>query len=315
MSKVAGIASRHPGMDHALYPASPIVKRPHLDFGGKRIAVYLVLQLEHWELSPPEGSLRDPRFKGEFGTYSPEYRTWSTRAYGNRMGIYRILDLLDRMGLAPTVALGAAVTQVYPELVNEIVRRNWEVAAHGFSANRMMSTRMNGGDELTFITRCRDIVADATGRMPRGWLSQDFGITPHTTSLLHRLGFSYTLDWSNDDQPYWQQANGEPEGLVALPAPAELDDVQTIALRRLPPQHFVRLVRDALDGAASLPHARAFAIGIHPWLLGTPHRFRYLRETLELLRGRDDIHLTTAGALADDFQNLPKDPSHHASHT
>ena len=315
MSKVAGIAPRRPGMDHALYPASPIVARPPLDFGGKRVAVYLVLQLEHWELSPPEGSLRDPRFKGEFGTFSPEFRTWSTRAYGNRIGIHRMLPLFDALGLAPTVALGAAAAQVHPELVREVVDRGWEIAAHGFSANRMISARMDEAEERAFIARCRDIVAEATGRMPRGWLSQDFGITPRTTGLLYQLGFGYTLDWSNDDQPYWQQAGGEARALVALPAPTELDDVQTIALRRIAPQNFVRLVRDALDGAAALPHARAFAIGIHPWLLGTPHRFRYLRETLELLRARDDIHLTTAGALADLFRNPTKDPLHHASNT
>ena len=313
MNPVAGIAPRRPGMDHAFYPASPIVQRPPLDFGGKRIAVYLVLQLEHWELSPPEGSLRDPRFKGEFGSFAPEFRTWSTRAYGNRIGVYRILSLLDALGLTPTVALGAAVAQVHPELVDAVVRRGWEIAAHGFSANRMISARMSEPEERAFIARCRDIVAQATGCAPRGWLSQDFGITPRTTGLLHQLGFGYTLDWCNDDQPYWQRAGNEARALVALPAPTELDDVQTLALRRIPPAHFVRMVRDALDGAAALPHARAFAIGIHPWLLGTPHRFRYLRETLELLRERDDIHLTTAGALAELFRNLSKDSSHHAS--
>jgi len=307
MTHAAGMAPRGPGMDHALYPFSPIGRRRALDFGGKRIAVYVVLQLEHWELTPPEGSLRDPRFKGEFGAFAPEFRAWSSRAYGNRVGVYRILDLLDGLGLAPTVALGAAVVQCHPELVREVVRRGWEVAAHGFSANRMISSRMDEQQELDFITACRDIVAGATGVMPQGWLSQDFGITPRTTGLLHRLGFRWTLDWSNDDQPYWQQAPGEPHALVAMPAPSELDDVQTIALRRIAPERFVRMVGDALDGAAALDQASAFAIGIHPWLLGTPHRFRYLRETLALLRARDDIHLTTAGALADQFRNLPKD--------
>lgn len=313
MNRVAGIGPRRPGMDHTIYPASPITQRPPLDFGGKRVAVYLVLQLEHWELAPPEGSVRDPRFKGEFGAFSPEFRTWSTRAYGNRIGIYRILELLDRLGLSPTVALGAAVAQLHPELVAQIVHRDWEVAAHGFSANRLLSTRMDAQEELAFLTQCRDVVAAATGRVPTGWLSQDFGITPRTTELLHGLGFRYTLDWSNDDQPYWQQAAGEPKALVAMPAPSELDDVQTIALRRIAPERFVRMVGDALDGAAALDHGCALAIGIHPWLLGTPHRFRYLRETLELLCARDDIHLTTAGALADQFRNPPKDPLHHAS--
>jgi allantoinase len=307
MNRVAGIGPRQAGMDHDLYAPSPIVARPPTAFGGRNVAAYLVLHLEHWELAPPEGALRDSRFKGEFGTYQPEYRNWSTRAYGNRVGFYRIAALLDDLGIAPTVALGAAMVQTHPEIVAEVLRRGWEIAAHGFSANRMVTSRMSEAEERGFLRECRDTVARAIGHSPKGWLSQDFGTTPRTTQLLHEMGFEYTLDWSNDDQPYWQRAGGQDKALIAMPGPAELDDVQTIILRKLSPQGFVRLVGDAMDGALSLAHGQAFAIGIHPWVLGTPHRVRYLREMLESLRSRNDIHLTTAGALADHFRNLTKD--------
>jgi peptidoglycan/xylan/chitin deacetylase (PgdA/CDA1 family) len=300
------------GMDHALYDFEPLPARPALSFGTRRLAACLVLPLEHWELAPPEGSLRDPRFKGEFGTFAPEFRTWSSRAYGNRVGVWRILSLLDEFGVAPTVALGAAVVQTHPELVAEIVRRGWEVAVHGFSANRMISARMDEAEERAFIVACRDIVASACPTPLRGWLGQDHGLTPRTGALLREAGFAYTLDWPNDDQPYWQATGELPRGLVALPAPTELDDVQTIALRRIAPERFPGLVRDMLDGAAALPEGRVFSIGIHPWLFGAQHRIRYLRQTLELLRERSDLLVTTAGDIADRFIHCSKERPHVA---
>ncbi len=300
------------GMDHELYAYSPIWNRPRLELDGRSIAVYLVLQLEHWELAAPEGSHRDPRFVGEFGTYSPEYRHWTTRAYGNRVGVYRILDLLDSMGIAPTAAVGAALVQTHPELLKEITRRGWEVAAHGFTANRMITSRMDEARERAFIAGCRDILADALGSAPQGWLGQDFGATWRTPSLLKELGFTYTLDWSNDDLPFWLRAGSDEHGLVSVPAPSELDDVQTMGLRRLPPHRFPELVKDMLDGMSEASSPRVLALGVHPWMFGAPHRIRYLREALEVVQRRPDVLVTTAGDIARRFLHTPHEKVHHA---
>jgi peptidoglycan/xylan/chitin deacetylase (PgdA/CDA1 family) len=160
---------RQPGLDHALYDDAPLPTRATLPpMQGKRILVYLALQLEHWELQPPEGSLRDPRFKGEFGSFSPEFRTWTVRDYGNRVGVYRVLALLDALQLQPTVALGAALVQTHPELVALVRERRWEVVAHGFSANRMISSRMSEAEERGFIHECREALVSALQRAPRG---------------------------------------------------------------------------------------------------------------------------------------------------
>lgn len=304
-------AYRQPGSDHDLYEYAPLPTRAALPgMQGKRILVYLALQLEHWELLPPEGSVRDPRFKGEFGTFSPEFRTWTSRDYGNRIGAYRVIELLDQMGLRPTVALGAALAQTHPSLVALVRQRGWEVVAHGFSANRMISSRMDQDEERTFIRTCRDQITHALQRDVHGWLGQDFGATPRTADLLRAAGFSYTLDWSNDEQPYWLRAGGHPRGLIAVPGPSELDDVQTIGLRKLPPTGFVQLVRDALEGWREAPITRVLPIGIHPWLLGTPHRFRYLRETLEALRAHPEVFFTTAGDIAGHYRNLTLETGH-----
>ena len=88
---------RQRGMDHDIYPFAPLPARPPFSLpGGERIAFYVLLHLEYWELLPSEDAYRDPRFKNEFGNFFPEYRVWTYREYGARVGVFRILDILAR---------------------------------------------------------------------------------------------------------------------------------------------------------------------------------------------------------------------------
>ena len=98
----------HTNMDHPHYPYSALPTRSPLAWpGGARIAAFVVLYLEHWELTPPTAALRDPRFVGEYGSFFPDFRTWTQREYGNRIGIFRVLDALDAAGIVPAVAANA----------------------------------------------------------------------------------------------------------------------------------------------------------------------------------------------------------------
>jgi hypothetical protein len=111
---------------------------------------------------------------------------------------------------------------------------------------------------------------------------------------LAEAGFAYSLDWANDDEPYRHAS-----GLLALPPPADWDDVQTLWLRGVPVTRWPGLVRDALDRLLAEPRGgRVLGIGVHPWMLGAPHRVRYLRESLEGLASREGLHIATAGELA-----------------
>ncbi|WP_210485728.1 polysaccharide deacetylase family protein [Microvirga antarctica] len=293
--------ARRPGMDHAIYPYSAVPDRaPFRLASGKPIALYIVLQIEHYELFTPDGAYREPRFKGEFGTFTPDYRTWSYRQYGNRVGLYRVLEVLDDLAVPVTAAIGAGAIEAHPEIVGAIASRGYEIAAHGLTANRMITSHMSAEVERDHILQSRDALQSAFGVQPRGWLSQDFGNTPRTSALLREAGFSYTMDWANDEQPYLQL---DAPGLIALPAPSEWDDVQTLALRRVSAERFPGLVADAIEGLAGAPadSARALAIGVHPWVFGTAHRIRYLREVLEHAQSHPAVDIMTAGTLADTF--------------
>ena len=218
--------ARKAGMDHDVYLYSSIERRPPFRLpGGARVAVFILLHLEYRELTPPAGAYRDPRFRGEFGDFQPEYRTWTYREYGDRIGVFRLLSLFDAFDLPVSVAINAAAAERRPNLVKEARSRGYELVAHGLSATQMITSRMSEDEERRHISESRDRLQRALGVTPRGWLGQDYGVTARTSRLLAEAGFVYTLDWPNDEQPYWHNPD---RSLVAVPSQPDWDDVQTL---------------------------------------------------------------------------------------
>jgi peptidoglycan/xylan/chitin deacetylase (PgdA/CDA1 family) len=282
------------GPDHAIHGYSPQPARPGFLWpGGKRVAAYILLHIEHTEIEPPPDAHRDPRFGGAFFTGTPDWHGYSCRDYGNRIGAWRILDLLDALKLPASVAVNTFAARRHPELVAACAARGFEPVAHGLSASRMITSRMAEAEERAHVETARDELA-ALWPGATGWLGQDHGATARSTELLAEAGFAYSLDWANDDEPYLHAS-----GLLALPPPAEHDDVQTLWHRRVPVTRWPGLLRDALDLLLAEPRGgRVLGIGIHPWMLGAPHRVRYLRASLEDLAARQGVQVATAGALA-----------------
>ena len=267
------------GMDNPWYDYAPYPKRPKLNWPrNARVAFYVVLHLEYYELLPPDGVVKDSRFTGEFGTYQPDYRTWTQREYGNRTGIFRVLDVLDRYQIRAGVAVNAMAAERYPFLMEQFRKRNYEIIGHGVSANRMISSKMSEAEEKQEIATSLAALEKASGTAPRGWLGQEFGESPRTPKLLADAGLDYVLDWPNDDQPYPMHV-GEGRKFVSLPNQPEWDDVQQLWLRRINTTRYPDLVGDAFE---LLHHegGQVFNLSIHPWLMGMAHRIKYLDEAL-----------------------------------
>lgn len=293
-------SGRKVGMDHDIYLYSPIDRRQQLHLPhGARVAFFIVLHLEYRELAPPEGSYRDPRFRGEFGDFSPEYRTWTYREYGDRIGVFRLLSLFDALDLPVTVAINAMAAERRPNLIEAVRSRRYEPVAHGLSATQMITSEMSEDEERRYIVDARDRLARVWGSVPHGWLGQDYGVSPRTSRLLADAGFSYTLDWPNDEQPYWHNPE---RSLIAVPSQPDWDDAQTLLLRRVPVHHYPRLVSDALERLVVENGARIFGIGVHPWIMGAPHRIRYLKEALESALRTRDVLPASAGQIAQWFR-------------
>ena len=188
----------------------------------------MTLVLDYWEVNPPPDASPDPRIVSPLGKFFPDWLTWSQREYGARVGIFRVLDVLDRFGVTPSVALGAAAAKRYPELVDELVRRNACFMAHGTYATRRISSRMSEAEERAYIAESRDAVQGAAGAAPLGWCGQDFNQSDRTPALLAEAGFTYTTDWASDDRPFLL---GPQSGCLAAAAGVERPGMHVAAPR------------------------------------------------------------------------------------
>jgi allantoinase len=282
-------------MDNPHYGYSAITDRPRLTWpDGAQIAFVVLLHLEYWDLAAPEVARTDPRFVGEYGSFDPDYRTCSQRDYGNRVGIFRVLELLDRHGLKATVAANAVAVGRYPQLAEALLGRGYEFAAHGRIANEMITSAMSEAEEAAVIGESMEVLQRATGVQPRGWVGQDFSQSERTPRLLADAGLDYVLDWPNDDQPYLMNPS---QPLVSIPSQPEWDDVQQLWLRRLAMERYPQI----LDEAFQTLHGeggRVFVLSLHPWLIGMAHRISYLERALDRIGRRLGAWNATAGEVA-----------------
>jgi peptidoglycan/xylan/chitin deacetylase (PgdA/CDA1 family) len=287
-----------PGMDNPWYDYSPFPQRPKLTWPkNARVAFCVVLPLEYYELLPAEDSIRDSRFVGEFGNYHPDYRTWTQREYGNRTGIFRVMDVLDRYQVRAGVAVNAMAAERYPYLIEQFRKRKYEFIAHGTSANRLISSKMTEAQEKTEIATSIAAVEKAAGVTPKGWVGQEYGESQRTPQLLADAGLDYVLDWPNDDQPYPMKVGRK---FVSMPNQPEWDDVQQLWLRRINTTRYPDIVGDAFE----LLHkegGQVFSLSVHPWLMGMAHRIKYLDEALRRIERFGNIWQATPGEIAEHY--------------
>ena len=289
--------SREPGMDHAHYPFRTLPDATNFVWpDGARIALTVTLMLDYWEVNPPAHASADPRIVSPLGKFFPDWLTWSQREYGARVGIFRVLEVLDSFGLTPSVALGTEAARRYPELVDALVSRNACFMAHGDFATRRITGRMVLEQERNSIRHARETIARVVGAAPLGWCGQDFNESADTPALLTEAGFTYTTDWANDDRPFLLGPYAG-KTLLALPPQPEWNDLECMWLRRVTPPIWADCVADAFaylhdEGGG------VFNLTLHPWIAGQAHRIRWLREALTRVLGKQRIWVTTTDALA-----------------
>lgn len=288
-----------PGMDHDLYPFRGVPGRPVLDWpGAAKVAFAPIVYLEHWPyLATPDGHA-DPRLRDPYGAFQPDYRTHTWREYGNRIGIFRMFEVLDHYGLTATLAVNASAAERYPVIVEEALRREWEIAAHGDVADAMVTSDMSPDQERDLIAKCQSVLETATGVRPKGWIAQDFGESTRTIRLLAEAGFEWVAHWPNDDQPYWMTSDPP---IVSVPHLSELDDVECLWHRRVPTSRWPGMLEDAVQVLAR-EGGRVAVVGLHPWLFGMPHRIRYLDEGLQRISQIKGLWSTHVGRIASHFR-------------
>jgi allantoinase len=276
----------------------PIEGRAPLQLpGGAAVSVWVIVNVEEWSdtepmprtvLTPPAG-----------GVPSPDVPNWAWHEYGNRVGFWRMLRVLDRHQIPVALAVNGSAIAAYPHIAEAANAREWEFVGHGFTQKNMQKV----DDERLDIRRTADAIEAATGRRPRGWLGPGLTETWETPDLLVEEGYEYVCDWVLDDQPTVLRTRTRP--IVNVPYTQECNDVAMMLIqhhaadeyRRRAVDQFDQLLADArADGSG-----RVMALVVHPYIMGAPHRLKYLDLALEHIRSHPEARFCTGEQILDAY--------------
>jgi allantoinase len=280
-------------------PYSAIKDRPRLALpDSARMVVWVIVNVEEW--NPQEPMPRTVLTPPAGGSPMPDIPNWAWHEYGNRVGFWRMLDVLDRFQIRAVLAINGSAIHAYEPIARAAMERQWEFIGHGFSQKNMQKVV----DERADIQKTTKVISEFTGRRPRGWLGPGLTETWDTPDILAEEGYDYVCDWVLDDQPALLKTRTRP--LVSVPYTQECNDVAMMLIQH----HKASEYRDrAIDQFEQLyadarGSARIMALVVHPYIMGAPHRLRYFQEALQHIRSREDVLIWTGEQILDWYAKL-----------
>jgi peptidoglycan/xylan/chitin deacetylase (PgdA/CDA1 family) len=278
---------------HGRYAYSAIPRRPDYAWPGrKRLAVYLGFNIEHFDFGAGLGAALGPK------SPEPDVLNYSWRDYGNRVGVWRCLELFDQLKLPAAAIINTALYDYCPEVIEACAKRGDELVGHGHT-NSERQSELSEPDERRLLQDCRSTIRKKSKQDAAGWLSPWISESAITPDLLAETGYRYTLNWCHDDQPV-QFATRSGKPLWSIPYPQELNDIPMIIARQMDAGDFADMIVDNFDEMLRQSAAQPLVMGIalHPYLVGQPYRLRHLRRALKHIAGRQKkVWFTTPGAI------------------
>jgi peptidoglycan/xylan/chitin deacetylase (PgdA/CDA1 family) len=210
-----------------------------------------------------------------------------------------MLDVFDRFALPAALAINGSAIAAYEPIARAAHERKWEFIGHGFSQKNMQKVENEAQD----IARTSKAIADFTGRAPRGWLGPGLTETWDTPDLLVEAGYDYVCDWVLDDQPTVLKTRTKP--IVNIPYTQECNDVAMMLIQHHKASEyydraidqFEQLKQDAQDSA------RVMALVVHPYIMGAPHRLKYLHKVLEKVTAAEGVIFWTGEQILDWYRS------------
>jgi allantoinase len=284
---------RQSGYDHDLYDWSALHSRkPVIWPGSKSVAVWICVSLEWFPITPSDIVFRAP---GHMQTAYPDYRHYTAREYGTRIGFYRLLDAFAKAGVRVSVATNSVVAERYPQIIADIVAGGHEIIAHSTDMNGTIASGLPIDEERALIAQSLDTLEQVVGMRPAGWLSIARSQSWNTPDLLSAAGVKYCCDWVNDELPYTLK-----NGLINLPLNHELSDRQIITVQQQSVGSYAESMRDAFDWLAreAKTHGgRMLPLHITPYIMGLPYRIDMFEKLLGELTTRPEAWFATGGEI------------------
>ena len=283
--------------DPQLYGHWPYRNRPKVEWpGGKKLAFWVAPNIEFYELHPPKNPHRSP-----WARPNPDVVNYAYRDHGNRVGNWRLIELMEKYNIPGTVSLSVAMCDHFPGMIDDVNKLGWEFFSHGVY-NTRYSYGMDREQERTTLQHTADTIRQATGQTCRGYLAPALTHTTHTIELLAELGFTYSCDLFQDDQPQPLAVPGN--RLVSMPYSLEVNDHYAYNVFGQSPQQYTDVLKRQFDtlleeGGTS---GTVMCIPIHAYLVGRAHRIGPLEEILRYAdEHKDDIWITKAGDIAEHY--------------
>ncbi|MSP67308.1 MAG: polysaccharide deacetylase [Alphaproteobacteria bacterium] len=279
--------------DPGLYDYLPWNARPRITWpNGARVAFWVAPNVEFYELDPPANPTRKA-----WARPTPDVLAYSYRDYGNRVGFFRMLEVMDRCGVRGSVSLNVAVCEHHPELIAVARERGWEFFSHGIY-NTRYSYGMDEAQERAIIQDSIATVEKHAGQRIAGWLAPALTQTERTMDLLAEHGLLYTCDLFHDDQP--QPVKVRQGRFVSIPYSLEMNDIIVYGVYGESPRRYTEKLKAQFDQlyAEGATSGTVMAIPLHPYAVGQPHRIGPFAEALEYITGHEGVWLATGREIA-----------------
>lgn len=270
---------------------------------GRPLIVHVVVNVEHWRFDEPMPRKIITPPHGREST--PDVPNFSWADYGMRCGLPRIMAALAERGLTASTSFNAGVIDAYPQAAEAMRAAGWEFIGHGMHQKTLNAE----ANEWETIEAALEKIARFTGERPVGWLSPGLRETHDTPDILKASGIDYVCDWVVDDLPDWMTTRYGP--LIAMPYNLEINDSIVYAVEKHQSPEMLRRLVDTVhtfDREVN-KQVRVLALGLHPHLIGVPHRIGYLEQMLDLLAARADTVFMQGREIAKWFREVSPPPA------
>jgi len=289
--------NRKYGQDHELYEWRQAKDRPKLEWdNGAKVAICFIIPLEFFPLNPSGVPFKHP---GAMKTPYPDLRHFTVRDYGNRVGVFRVLDALDITGVKATFAINGEVARRYPPLIDIIEAAGHEIAAHGLSTDHIHHEGLSLDEENQLISDTLERFSNT----PKGWLSPARHQSSRTLNFLAKENYQYCLDWEMNQAPVSAKTNAG--DITLIPNSYDLSDFTLLHTRRQTEESWLTQIQNAIALLADEYDrfgSQMLGLTLTPYIIGQPFRIWALHALLAHIKDTDGVEVFTAGEIDQQFR-------------
>ena len=277
---------------------APIVDRPIIKWpNNARVALWVAPNVEYMDFIPEPNDGKGGFFRDIYSrTPPPDVASFGLQDYGNRVCLWRMLEVFDQNEIRCTVSLNEAILDHFPEIKDAMIKRDYDFMSHGIYNNRFLNL-LSIDEERSFFQDCVETLKHHTGKQLKGMLTPAVSASANTHNLMAEAGLIYNADWGHDDQPFPMKVNAG--RLISMPYNLDLND-GTFNRFGCPPEYWAQCIKDQFDVmyAEGNENARQICISLHPSVMGHPSRIKYLDEVLSYMMSHEGVWQTTADDIA-----------------